>query len=215
MDRVVTVTDKQLLVRLAKAGLNAQEALDFTARATRNRVQLWYARLPEDWFDNPHPFPDGSPRHAGARTFMQPLKSSWQYEVDGEGFTIFFKHGRQGGTSNWGLRLQQYGGTIKPVKRKALTIPLTAEARGMRASTFEKHFNRKLFTVGKESGEKLGTLVWEDEAGFLHAAFALRKSSTVKPLRARRGYDAIPTPAEIEAWARNGMLKYLKALLET
>lgn len=218
MDRTVTL--ERFSQRFSEALYG--EALPFVAELTRQKVQHWYAKLPQDWFDNPEPFPDGTPRHAGARTFMQPLKSSWEKETDDKSFTIFFKRKRtdEGSTSNWGLRLQQYGsaglpgGVIKPVKRKALTIPVTADARGKRVSTFQKYYNRKLFLVGKDKGKGEGTLVWEDPGGELHAAYVLRKSASVKPLRERRGHDAIPSSQEIGVWASDAFIKRLKFLLE-
>jgi len=40
-----------------------------------------------------------------------------------------------------------FGGTIKPKKAKALTIPIIPEARGLFASSYEKKFGRKLFSI--------------------------------------------------------------------
>lgn len=211
MDRSVTLGD--LEKRLLSLSTNAMPDV---ARETRNRVQLWYAKLPADWFDNPEPFEDGTPRHAGARTFMQPLKSSWQFELaSSSGFSVFFKHKRteQGSTSNWGLRLQQYGGIIKPVKRKALTIPVTADARGKRVKTFQSYYNRKLFLVGKDKAQGQGTLVWEDPAGELHAAYVLRRSAKVPSLRERRGHDAIPSEKELAGWAKEAFINRLQYIL--
>lgn len=194
------------------------EAIEIVAREVRYKVQLWYAKLPEDWFDNPDPFPDGTPRHAGARTFAQPLKTSWQYAAENSGFSVFFKKYRtdEGQTkNNWGLRLQQYGGWIKPVKKRALTIPVTADARGKYASTFSQYYDRKLFVVGRNSGDphKIGTLCWEDAAGELHAAYVLRKSAYVKPLRERRGHDAIPSEEELLGWTKEAFFNALQYIL--
>lgn len=216
MDREVTLSDLQK--RLLSLSTNAMPDV---ARETRNRIQLWYAKLPADWFDNPEPFEDGTPRHAGARTFMQPLKSSWQFETADNGFSVFFKHNRteDGSTSNWGLRLQQYGssylpgGVIKPVKRKALTIPVTADARGKRVKTFQSYYNRKLFLVGKDKAQGQGTLMWEDPAGELHAAYVLRRSAKVPSLRERRGHDALPSEQELAGWAREAFINRVEAIL--
>ena len=213
MDREVTLG--QFKERLTKAFHG--EAVKHVARETRNAVQRWYAKLPQDWFDSTEEtFPDGTPRHGGVRTFMHPLKSSWQYETEeGKGFTVFFKHARHenGSSSNWGLRLQQYGGEITPKNKRALTIPVTAEARGMRASTFEKKYGRNLFVVGRNREQGEGTLAWEDDAGKLHAAFVLRKKSVVKSLRERRGHDAIPTEKEIAEWATENFINYVNFVL--
>lgn len=45
------------------------------------------------------------------------------------------------------FRLQLFGGTILPTKKKFLTIPLIAEARGKFASDYEKDNGRRLFTI--------------------------------------------------------------------
>lgn len=189
------------------------EVMDFIAHETRNDVQEWYRSLPEDWFDNPEPFPDGTPRHAGVRTFMYPLGTSWEYSTEGNKLSLLFKHARkQDGstTSNWGLRLQQFGGTIRPVKRRALTIPVTADARGKTVRAFQAQYGRKLFTVGKAEGQKLGTLVWEDPTGELHAAYVLRASSYVPPLKQRRGHDALPSVQQLQEWSAKHYANFLK-----
>ena len=189
--------------------------LEFVAAETRNSVQAWYQSLPEDWFDNKDPFPDGTPRHAGVRTFMMPLGTSWEWEIENNSFSLNFKHARTKNgdtTSNWGLRLQQYGGWIRPVKKKALTIPVTADARGKTVRQFQADYGRKLFAVGKEDGQKLGTLVWEDPAGELHAAYVLRKSSYVKPLKERRGHDALPSKVQLQTWAAKAYSDFLYAI---
>lgn len=212
MDREITIgAFKQ---RLEKVFFGYAQSI--VARDTRNKVQLWYSKLPQDWFDSTEEtFPDGTPRHGGVRTFMQPLKSSWQYKAEKTGFSVFFKHNRRenGSTSNWGLRLQQYGGTITPKNKRALTIPVTAEARGMRAATFEKKYNRNLFVVGANREQGEGTLAWEDEAGKLHAAFVLRKKSVVKSLRERRGHDAIPSEKDLADWASEAFINYVNFVL--
>jgi hypothetical protein len=45
------------------------------------------------------------------------------------------------------FRVHVFGGTIKPVKAKMLTIPLVKEARGLRASSYARKFGRRLFTL--------------------------------------------------------------------
>lgn len=172
-----------------------QEAADDAADA----LKVWYGKLPEDYFDSDQPnFPDGTPKHGRARSFMYALTQNWEsQEVTSRGFSLAFKGNREGG-SPWGLRLQEYGGTITPKNVRALTIPLTAEARGRRAKEFSSNIH-ELFAIGKSqaSGDKLGTLVWRDDSGRLHAAYALRKKSDIKPLHKRRGHHAIPQPDEL------------------
>ena len=212
MDREVTL--EQFKQRLAK--VFHSYAKSKVAEKTRDKVHAWYGRLPQDWFDSTETtFPDGTPRHGGIRTFMHPLRTEWQHETDESGFTIFFKKNRlkNGGPSDWGLRLQQYGDTITPKKKRALTIPVTAEARGMTAHAFENKYGRNLFVVGKDREQGEGTLAWEDDAGKLHAAFVLRKKSVVKSLRERRGHDAIPSEKEIAEWATEAFIDYINNVL--
>lgn len=190
-----------------------ERAAKFVARMTRLELQKWYAALPEDWFDNPEPFEDGTSRRGSKRTFMFPLRNSWKDVVEGAGFTLEFKKSRKGG-SNWGLRLQQYGtadmpgGVMRPVKKKALTVPVTNEARGRSAHEFEVETGRKLFVIGKKNGAKPGLLAWEDDAGEVHAAYALRKSVRIKSLKERRGHDALPQDRELGAWAARAYVKF-------
>ena len=192
----------------------SDDVLKNVAEGVRNQIHSWYAHLPEDWFDNPEPFPDGTPRHAGKRTFMAPLSTSWKYELQDNGFNVYFMNQRPDG-SNWGLRLQQYGGEITPKKKRALTIPVTAEAKGRSARQFTADTGKNLFMVKGEAAKKnpdvIGSLVWEDPMGDLHAAYVLRKRSEVPPLKKRRGHDAIPSNEQLSDWAvqaYNNFLKY-------
>lgn len=178
----------------------------FVAEHTCERVKEWYINLPPDWFDNPAPFPDGTPRHGGKRTFMHPLSRGWHYALRESGFDLDFYFQRKGGDGPgpWGLRLQQYGGEIKPVKRRALTIPVTADARGRTVRNFETALGRRLFMVrGKDAKDPshIGSLVWENPQGDLHAAYVLRKRAYVPPLKERRGHDAIPDGKLLLRWA--------------
>lgn len=208
MDRTVDLSE---LTRKVRSDMFSERAVQFVGRLTKQGVQRWYAALPEDWFDNPAPFPDGTSRRGSKRTFMFPLGNSWEDEVSGAGFVLSFKHGRKDG-SNWGLRLQQYGGEIKPTRKRALTIPVTGEAKGRTVREFEVATGFNLFLVGKESGDKIGTLAWEDDGGKLHAAYALRKSAKVPSLKQRRGHDALPGNEELGGWAASAFVKYFKNL---
>ena len=190
--------------------------MKFVAKHTKDDLQKWYGSLPEDWFDNPEPFPDRTPRHAGVRSFMAPLSTSWKVEMGKNGFSLNFAEERKvegKASSAWGLRLQQYGGIIRPVEKKALTIPVTAEARGRTARQFQMETGRNLFCVKKKDAQDpshIGSLVWEDPGGDLHAAYVLRKSAEVKPLRERRGHDAIPNAKQLGDWAADSYLKFVK-----
>lgn len=190
--------------------------LTFVARHTRDRLHKWYGSLPEDWFDNPNPFHDGTPRHDGKRSFMLPLSTKWKTAVSENGFELIFDEQRKQegrASSAWGLRLQQYGETIKPVEKKALTIPVTADARTRTVKQFEMATGKNLFAVKKREAKDpnhIGSLVWADPAGELHAAYVLRKSAKVKPLRERRGHDAIPSAEQLGEWAAASYLEFIK-----
>lgn len=190
----ITVTTPQLpefLHRESYPGIFRRAAV-----TTRRSLCDWYASLPEDYFDNPAPFPDGTPRHAAARSFMRPLSQAWETDETSEhGFSLSFRLNRDGG-SPWGLRLQQEGGTIRPKNAQFLTIPMTAEARGLRASEFARH--HPIFRIGS-------MLAYKDEHGRPHAAYALRKSVFVPPLKSRRGYDAVPPAELLGGWAREAI----------
>lgn len=47
------------------------------------------------------------------------------------------------------VRVHVYGGTIRPVKGKFLTIPLVPEARGKRVASYERETGNELFRVGR------------------------------------------------------------------
>lgn len=177
-------------------------AMERAADDTAEKVKAHYRKLPEDWFDSTEPsFPDGTPKHGRARTFMRALSTHWQVEhVSAGGFSLAFRASRDDG-SPWGLRLQEYGGTITPKKARSLTIPLTAEARGRRASEYSASVH-PLFAIGtKQSDGKGGTLVWKDGAGKLHAAYALRKRVEIQPLMERRHHHGIPTEHQLRSMA--------------
>lgn len=167
-----------------------------TAEESEKAVKEWYRALPEDWFDNPEPFPDGTSRRLRPRRFMSALTRHWYHEVmeDGGGFSLFFKSPREDSVP-WGLRLQQYGGVVVPRRKRALTIPVTGVARGVTAADFEKDTGYRLFLLRGEDLEpdEVGTLAYEGEDGRPHAAYKLRKKSEVPSLRKRRGHDALPS----------------------
>lgn len=194
----------------------SEKAMEAVAHGTLNSLHKWYAALPEDWFDNPEPFPDGTPRHIeGERSFMAPLSTAWEYAVRDSGFNITFDEKRQEGgkaSQNWGLALQQYGDTITPVEKKALTIPVTAEARKRTVKMYQEATGHKLFAVKRKDAKDpslIGSLVWEDPMGELHAAYVLRTRAEVKPLKERRGHDALPSAEQLTEWASKAYTEYL------
>lgn len=170
-----------------------QQAMD----KTRKRVEAWYGKLPADWFDNPAPFPDGTSRREGARRFVRGLQR-WQMQQDGRGAFLLWFENPDDKEKLYGLRHQAFGspeGGVRPVKARALTIPLTAKAQGRTTAQFEAETGLELFVVRKRDNpdpELIGTLCWQDEVGALHAAYALRTRSHLAPLKERRGHEAYP-----------------------
>lgn len=70
----------------------------------------------------------------------------------------------------------------------------------MRVAEFVTH--RALFKIGKQGDSAHGILVYRDADGTPHAAYALRGSAYVAPLRQRRGHDAVPNKAQMVDMAR-------------
>lgn len=182
---------------------------------TVEKLHEHYRKLPEDWFDSTKPnFPDGTPKHGRGRTFMRALSTDWEVgRVGRSSFSLVFQRTREGG-SPWGLRMQEYGGTIRPKRSRSLAIPLTAEARGRRAAEFSATVH-PLFAVRRKEGDgKGGTLVWKDAGGKLHAAYALRKSVTLKPLIKRRRHHGVPTEYQLRRMAAPAIREAVADLLK-
>lgn len=70
---------------------------------------------------------------------------------------------------------KEFGGEIRPRNARALTIPVSDEASGKRASEFESG-GRELFVLdlGKDS-DTIGLLGYAEEDGDFHALFVLRR----------------------------------------
>ena len=84
-----------------------------------------------------------------------------------------------------GARLQQEGGTVKPVHAQALTIPISKEA--VRAGS-ARNFPRPLFVLKKKDGGE-GSLAEKTKDGKIVVHYLLRKSVTV-PARPYLGISA-------------------------
>jgi len=91
----------------------------------------------------------------------------------------------QVGTNLVYAAILHFGGTIRPKRAKALTIPIAPEARGMRARDFENTF--VLRRPDDEAGE--GLIMQSLAGGGVKPLFALRTSVTIKP-RPYMGWDA-------------------------
>lgn len=183
-------------------------------------VKRWYVELPQDWFDNPNPFPDGTSRRNHPRRWMYQLTqggegatAGWHAESDGETLSVCFMNPDAEQVA-YGLRLHQYGGVIEPKNVAALTIPITAEAQGVKAANFP----HELFVVSREDAQddpdKIGTLVWEDENGMLHGAYVLRKRSEVPALKERRGHDALPSEGELAGYGDKAFSRGLETVIK-
>lgn len=86
------------------------------------------------------------------------------------------RHGAEGAAVWMGREAihQHTGGPIFPDTAKALTVPVSDEARGRRAGDFE-HGGRELFTLDIEGDpETLGLLGYAEADGSFHALYALR-----------------------------------------
>lgn len=164
------------------------------------RIREWYSNKPDDYFDTPGKHPDGR-----ARSYMRGVISGWREGDDAGALHAVFM---AGSGTRYGLRLHQYGGTIRPVTRRALTIPIDPQARGVRAREFEYIVGSRLFVLrNSEPGRAI--LAWQDDNGEVHAAYALRLSSYVPPLRDRRGYDALPGEQELAQIAQELFVAFL------
>jgi len=77
---------------------------------------------------------------------------------------------------------KQFGGPIvpKPGGARALTIPITDEARGKRAAEFEAG-GRDLFVLPRDQGDTVGILGYSDGRDTFHALFVLRRRVVQKP----------------------------------
>ena len=129
------------------------------------------------------------------------------------------------------FRIHFLGGTIKPTRRKFLTIPLIPAARGMTAASYERESGRKLFrpagrrvlmerlkdgtgddqSAGQASMRtKGGYKVFNLGAAKVRAVFALATEATVKkdPRALPPGKDlAEALQAAANSWAEREMKK--------
>ena len=113
-------------------------------------------------------------RGKGGRHFWRDLARSVQVESASESSVSVY-------TAHVAAAQKQFGGTIRPVNAKALTIPVSDEARGKRASEFESG-GRELFVLdlGKDT-DTIGLLGYADTDGDFHALFVLRRKVTQAP----------------------------------
>lgn len=85
------------------------------------------------------------------------------------------RHGHEGAAVLIGIEGLHHheGGDIFPSTAKALTIPITPEARGRRAAEFEQG-GRDLFVLPSHLTDTIGVLGYAEDDGTFHALFVLR-----------------------------------------
>ncbi len=76
---------------------------------------------------------------------------------------------------------KHFGGIIRAKNKKALTIPITAEAKGKNAEELNIDGHNLFMLKKSKQGYTLGFLGYNDTAGNFHALFVLRKQVTQKP----------------------------------
>lgn len=91
------------------------------------------------------------------------------------------------------FNLHLYGGTVRPVEKKALTIPLHPMAEGKFVRELERERGLDIFRPNKKGGGKMNILA-AVVGGQLVALYALAKSATIK-----RDPQALPPDSEISA----------------
>lgn len=121
----------------------------------------------------------GNARAKGGRRYWKDLARSIQVrQVSDSAVEV--------SSSQIGAGLKQFGGTVKPVKARALTIPVAPEAKGKTAYEFERP-GRKLFVVSGKSGDAgtVGVLGYAKKtskgASEFHPLFVLRTRARMKP----------------------------------
>lgn len=91
-----------------------------------------------------------------------------------------------------GMALKVYGGVVRPVQAKALTIPIHAEAYGRRARTVELLTGMKLFKV-KPKGSKNTFLARSTGDDQIRLLYLLASSAKVRP-----DPNALPNRSQME-----------------
>jgi hypothetical protein len=92
-------------------------------------------------------------------------------------------------------RFKTEGGTITPKRKKFLTIPMIAEARGVMAMTYQENTGRKLFTI---KGKK--ALFEAIPGGGVRAVYALVRSVTMQPWPKSIPADDMLLEGYVKSW---------------
>jgi len=124
---------KRELQKVAKRGSDARKPLKVIGLYMMRSIAKNFAEggRPEKWQQSL------SAKLTGKRTLIQSaqLKNSITFKATTRKLSI--------GTNKIYAKVQQFGGTIKPKSKKALTVPIHADAVGMRASDFQNTFVKK------------------------------------------------------------------------
>lgn len=122
----------------------------------------------------------GNARAKGGRRYWKDLARSIQVRQVSETAAVV-------SSSQIGAALKQYGGIVRPVTARALTIPITDEAKGKTAYELERP-DRPLFVVSEKTGDPgtIGVLGYakktrKKNVSAFHPLFVLRKYAKMKP----------------------------------
>ena len=155
-----TPTVREVLKQLGPANRTRMNRI--AGRAALNGVRKYHAD-----FNNAGRW---SRRGGGASEFGADVVRGWGLaKADATGATLSNQ------APHFAFKIE--GGTIRPKRRQALTVPLVAEARGRFAEVYEQVTGRQLF---RPKGTNILAEKTSDAKGF-RAVYALVKSVTHKP----------------------------------
>lgn len=138
-------------------------------------------------------------RQKGGRSFWREIAQATRVERAGTDSVSVANYHVAGGH-------KQTGGPIETKDKKALTIPLTDEAKRKRAAEFELG-GRKLFRPGPP-GQKANVLGYADEDGVFHPLFAL-----VKRTRAQAAEPWFPDAPRVSAIGLQECERFVQGLI--
>lgn len=120
-------------------------------------------------------------RHvANPNKFQAPRQNFWLQVAHSVNVPVVTGQEAMVGISHPAIAQKVFGGVITAKRAGALTIPLTAEAYGRTASTFEHETGLRLFKLPAKAGKGEGVLA-ASIGGVVRAIYALRKSVRQAP----------------------------------
>ena len=153
--------------------------MDPMVRAVMQNLKLRMTFL-KNWANSAAIEARGNARAKGGRRYWKDLARSLQVRQVSETAVSV-------SSSQIGAGLKQYGGVVRPITARALTIPVTAEAKGKTAYEFERP-DRPLFVVSEKTGDPgtIGVLGYakktrKENVSAFHPLFVLRKYAKMKP----------------------------------